>query len=128
MKYIVPVLVLAMASMGAGLLGKLNVLPFYDAIYDYILELQSKLATYTYYKKYIQCYEGSGECDAVGKFWKEKAQEAIMTACAQCTKVQKHFAKVFFEKGDKEDIEKLSKLYDPEGKYMDKFIEAVYKG
>nr|WJJ70374.1 venom protein U-MPTX.7-27 [Megalopyge opercularis] len=112
----------AMVSLTVGY----NYLNMYGTLYDVALEALNKLVGFVYYKKFIDCYARQGDCsDPVVKYYQPIIEDGYHLACAKCSSIQKRFAKIFFEHGDKEDIEAMKKKYDPEGIYTAKLIQAI---
>nr|AII01024.1 chemosensory protein [Dendrolimus houi] len=73
---------------------------------------------------YLKCLLEEGPCTAEGKKLKELLTEALETECSKCTDKQKQGAKYcikFLIKNSPKEWEKLSKKYDPNGKYQAKY-------
>nr|QKK82658.1 chemosensory protein [Histia rhodope] len=91
---------------------------------------ETRLDNKMYLLECIKCYTDKGPCDDAGTFFKKYIGSAIATRCADCTDIQKHLLKLFYEKGTAAYPKQMllfNQKYDPEGKYFSDLAAALSK-
>ncbi|CAH4030411.1 unnamed protein product [Pieris brassicae] len=79
-------------------------------------------------KAMTDCFLDRGDCDEVAMSYKKIIREGIECTCTRCNDAQKHLANTYMNgllSNAPADHDSFLKKFDPDGKYMTKFMKAV---
>nr|QDW65478.1 chemosensory protein 12 [Pieris rapae] len=79
-------------------------------------------------KAMTDCFLDRGSCDDVAMSYKKIVPDSIQGLCGRCNDAQKRLANVYLNgliTNAPEDYKNFQKKFDPDEKYMTKFLEAV---
>ncbi|XP_050681495.1 allergen Tha p 1-like [Leptidea sinapis] len=91
-------------------------------------DIKSVVADRARLEAYNKCFVDKGPCDEISASYKLIIPESIIEACRKCNPAQKHLANTYLtglKQNYPEHYAEFVEKYDPEGIYLDKFMEAV---
>ncbi|XP_045490494.1 uncharacterized protein LOC110997583 [Pieris rapae] len=117
-------IILLLAIVGAALAGKID---FFSTADDY-LDMEAVVNDPAKLKAMTDCFLDRGPCDPVAQSYKIIIPESMAHACGRCNDAQKHLANTYLRGlfwKIPEDYDNFLKKFDPQGIFLDKFMEAV---
>ncbi|XP_022121500.1 allergen Tha p 1-like [Pieris rapae] len=79
-------------------------------------------------KAMTDCFLDRGSCDDVAMSYKKIIPDSMKDSCSRCNDAQKHLANVYLKgllEKVPDDHEKFKNKFDPDGKYLSKFMDAI---
>ncbi|CAK1552217.1 unnamed protein product [Leptosia nina] len=110
--------------LGVAFAEKINYYRTADNHYD----MQSVVDNPKKLQDFVDCFLDRKPCDPVPASYRKIIPETIETACYRCNADVKHLANVFMlglKKNNPTEYVNFVNRYDPEGKYIEKFMESV---
>ncbi|CAH4030414.1 unnamed protein product [Pieris brassicae] len=117
-------IIVLLAVVGAALAVPID----YYTTADDNLDMKAVVDDSAKFKAMTDCYLDRGDCDEVTMSYKKIIPVGIEDACKRCNDAQKHLANTYINgllSNNPADHNSFQKKYDPDGKYMTKFMEAI---
>ncbi|XP_047521482.1 allergen Tha p 1-like [Pieris napi] len=118
-------IILLLAVVGAA--ASADTIDFFSTADDN-LDMEAVINDPAKLKAMTDCFLDKGPCDPVAQSYKLIIPQAFPHACGRCNDAQKHLAHTYLRgllSKIPEDYDGFLKKYDPQGIYLDNFMEAV---
>ncbi|CAG4947291.1 unnamed protein product [Colias eurytheme] len=116
--------ILLCALFGASMAQQIE---YYRTANDY-LDMNAVVEDPKKLQEFVDCFLERQPCDEVPASYLAIIPDSLETACVKCNPAQKHLANTFLtglRKKMPTEYDNFVKKFDPEGKYMDTFLEIV---
>ncbi|CAB3231667.1 unnamed protein product [Arctia plantaginis] len=100
---------------------------YYESKYDYY-DVDSLIQNPRLLQKYLDCFLEQGPCTPVGRVFRQRLPEIVVTACKKCSPSQRRLARKSFNafrQNFPESYQQLMTKLDPKNKYYEAFEKAI---